>query len=61
LRKIENLSNRRRAKTCINQVANQRYLELMAQEYGSMPDLGNRKIVKMSVVPGGNKRQCPRT
>jgi hypothetical protein len=32
-------------------------MKQLAQEYGSMPYPGNRKIVKMIVMSGGNKRQ----
>jgi len=39
----------------INQLANQRCLKLLAQEYGSMAHLGNRKNVKMIAPRGGNK------
>jgi hypothetical protein len=40
-----------------NDAANQRCIKQLAQEYGSMPYPANRKIVKMIVMPGGNKRQ----
>jgi hypothetical protein len=32
-------------------------LKQLAQEYGSVPYPANRKIVKMIVMPGGNRRQ----
>jgi hypothetical protein len=32
-------------------------MKQLSQEYGSMPYPGNRKIVKMIVMSGGNKRQ----
>jgi hypothetical protein len=31
-------------------------MKQLSQEYGSMPYPGNRKIVKMIVMSGGNKR-----
>jgi hypothetical protein len=40
-----------------NHLANQRCMKQLAQECGSMPYPANRKIVKMIVMPGGNKRQ----
>jgi hypothetical protein len=43
-----------------NHSANQRRLELLLQEYGSMAGLRNRKIVKMIASPGGNKRWMTR-
>ena len=53
---IENLSNRRQVKIIENDAANQRCIKKLPQEYGSMPYPGNRKIVKMIVMSGGNKR-----
>jgi hypothetical protein len=38
-------------------LANQRCMKQLAQECGSMPYPANRKIVKMIVMPGRNKRQ----
>jgi hypothetical protein len=40
-----------------NHLANQRCMKQLAQECGSMPYPANRKIVKMIVMSGGNKRQ----
>jgi hypothetical protein len=54
---IENVFTRRRQKFELTGWQISGALELLAPEYGSMPYPENRKIVKMFVVPRGNKRQ----